>query len=138
MVLSRLIVEWSIIQMVIWITYITGHLNSRLFVHYPDYHQNNGQLFKLFKCHLNTKQLSGIWIADNWKYVIVVSIGLFSIFFIHFHSPLELFWLTMTSQTESSRPTQYTPLYDNKQFESRISQWRPLLFRCLVFRSLLY
>ena len=34
-----------------------------------------------------------------------------------------LFWLTMTSQTESIRSTQYTPLYKNKQFESRITQW---------------
>ena len=37
-----------------------------------------------------------------------------------------IFWLTITSQIESSRSTQYTPLYKNEQFESRISQWRLL------------
>ena len=28
------------------------------------------------------------------------------------------------SQIESTTWTQYTPLYENKQFENRISQWR--------------
>ena len=44
----------------------------------------------------------------------------------HFHSPLYLFWLTMMSQTESLRSTWYTPLYQNKLFESKSSQWRLL------------
>ena len=30
----------------------------------------------------------------------------------------------MTSQIESIRLTQYIPLYENEQFERRISQWR--------------
>ena len=37
----------------------------------------------------------------------------------YFHSPLELFWLTMPSQIESSRRHQYTPLYEKQLFESR-------------------
>ena len=41
------------------------------------------------------------------------------------------FWLTITSQIESIRSTQYTPLYKNEQFESRISQWRLLSTICL-------
>ena len=44
----------------------------------------------------------------------------------------------MTSQIESIRSTQYTPLYENEQFASRSSQWR-LLFSyrtcCPLFRS---
>ena len=32
----------------------------------------------------------------------------------------------MMSQKESSSFTQYTPLYENEQFESKISQWRLL------------
>ena len=48
----------------------------------------------------------------------------------HFHSPLYLFWLTMTSQTESLRSAWYTPLYQNKLFERKSSQWR-LLWRWL-------
>ena len=34
----------------------------------------------------------------------------------------------MTSQVESTRLTQCTLLYENEQFESRISQWRLLEF----------
>ena len=37
----------------------------------------------------------------------------------------------MRSQIESIRSTQYTPLYENEQFESRISQWR--LFKAVDF-----
>ena len=42
----------------------------------------------------------------------------------YFHSPLELFWLIVMSQIESTRWTEYTPLYANEQFESKIIQWR--------------
>ena len=42
------------------------------------------------------------------------------------HSSLYVFWLTMRSQIESIRSTQYTPLYWNKWFDSKSSQWRQL------------
>ena len=38
-----------------------------------------------------------------------------------------LFLTTMMSEIESTRSTQYTPLYENEQFESRISQWKLLI-----------
>ena len=44
----------------------------------------------------------------------------------YFHSPLVIVWLTMTSPIESTRLTQYTPLYKNEQIESKKSQWRQL------------
>ena len=54
----------------------------------------------------------------------------------YFHLPLELFWLTMMSQIESTISTQYTLLYENEQFESQISQWRLLLYSWLGTKML--
>ena len=44
----------------------------------------------------------------------------------NFHSPFYGFWLTMTSQMESNRSTQYTPMYEKEKFECESSQWRLL------------
>ena len=44
----------------------------------------------------------------------------------YFPSPLELFWQTMTSQVESSKWSQYTPLYKNNFLRAETSQWRLL------------
>ena len=41
------------------------------------------------------------------------------------HSPLYVFWLTMTSSIESTRSSKYTPVYE-KKFESELSHWRLL------------
>ena len=41
----------------------------------------------------------------------------------------------MTSQIESIRSPQYTPLYENEQLESRISQWGLLFIGCKTINS---
>ena len=41
----------------------------------------------------------------------------------YFHSPLYGFWLTNASQIESSKATQYTPLYKKRKFKRKSSQW---------------
>ena len=44
-----------------------------------------------------------------------------------FPSQLEPFWLTMTPLPESFNPSKFTPLYKNKQHDSKILQWRLLV-----------
>ena len=64
--------------------------------------------------------------------VVALQCSLYLTLTCYFNSPLFGFWLTMTSQIESIRSTYYTPLYKNKFFESRSSQWRLLLIRYLA------
>ena len=45
------------------------------------------------------------------------------------------FLLIVMSEIESTRSTQYTPLYENKQFESTISQWRLLFQRIAKLKN---
>ena len=51
----------------------------------------------------------------------------------YFHSPLYGFSLTMMSQIESIRSSQYTPLYENDKFERDLSQLRLLVLSCALF-----
>ena len=52
-----------------------------------------------------------------------------------FLSPLEPFWPTMTSLTESFNPSKYTPLYQNEQNERDKFQWRLLdrIKNCFIY-----
>ena len=55
----------------------------------------------------------------------------------YFHSPLYVFWLTMTSKIESSRWSLNTLLYEKWKFERKSSQWRILygLKNCTIRSS---
>ena len=61
------------------------------------------------KCYFCAKRASKIVVPPN---IMLLSFSIVG------------FLLTMTSQIESIRLTQYTSLYKNKLFESRSSQWR--------------